>query len=308
VSLAEPDAARPSRFRRWLREPLVHFLVIGLLLFVGFRLLHPEAGASPGRIELTEDDLRQMSVAWLAQGRPPLTPEQMKSLIDAKIHEEILYREALALGLEKGDAIVKRRLAQKMEFLAEDVAALREPAPGELRAWFEKNTPRFALSPRVSFRHLYFSLDRGGERARDAATRALPRLGGKPGDWAGAGALGDPFMFQDYYGDRAFDQLAGVFGPGFAQAVLQLTSGAWQGPIESGYGWHLVWIDSLTPGRVPAFEEIEADVKAEWTAEQRAETKRKAFEAMRERYEVVLPAAVVGSGGGGAAPLARRAP
>jgi hypothetical protein len=287
---------------------MVHFLAIGLLLFAGFHFLHPDAGMAPSRIELTEDDLRQISVAWLAQGRPPLTPEQMKSLIDGKIREEILYREALALGLEKGDTIVKRRLAQKMEFLAEDVAALREPAAGELRAWFEKNAARFALSPRVSFRHLYFSLDRGGERARDAAARALPKLGGKPGDWPGAAALGDPFMFQDYYGDRAFDQLAGVFGSGFARAVLQLKPGAWQGPIESGYGWHLVWIDSLTPGRVPAFEEVEADVKAEWMAGQRAETKRKAFEAMRERYEVVLPAAIPGSGGGGAAPSTGKSP
>jgi len=303
LSLTGSDAVRPSPLRRWLREPVVHFLAIGLLLFVGYRLLNPDASATPGRIELTEDDLRQMSVAWLAQGRPPLTPEQMKSLIEGKVREEILYREALALGLEKGDAIVKRRLAQKMEFLAEDVAALREPSAGELRAWFEKNSARFALSPRASFRHLYFSLDRGGERARDAAARTLPKLGGKPGDWPGAAALGDPFMFQDYYGDRSFEQLAGVFGPTFARAVLQLTPGAWQGPIESGYGWHLIWVDSLTPGRVPALEEIEADAKAEWMAEQRAEAKRKAFEAMRDRYEVVLPLGP-GSGGGGAAPSA----
>jgi len=308
LSVTGSDAVRPSRLRRWLREPVVHFLAIGLLLFVVYRLLHPDAGAPPGRIELTEDDLRQMSVAWLAQGRPPLTPEQMQSLVESKVREEILYREALALGLEKGDTIVKRRLAQKMEFLAEDVAALREPSAGELRAWFEKNSARFALSPRASFRHLYFSLDRGGERARDAAARTLPKLGGKPGDWPGAAALGDAFMFQDYYGDRAFEQLANVFGPGFARAVVQLKPGAWQGPIESGYGWHLVWIDSVTPGRVPAFEEIEADAKAEWMAEQRAETKRKAFEAMRERYEVVLPPVITGSGGAGAAPSAGKSP
>ena len=277
-------------------------------MFLGFRLLHPDAGAASGRIELTEDDLRQMSVAWLAQGRAPLTPEQMKGLIDARIREEVLYREALALGLEKGDAIVKRRLAQKMEFLAADVASLREPAAGELRAWFEKNSARFALSPRVSFRHVYFSLDRGSDRARDAAARTLPQLGDRLGDWPGAAALGDPFMFQDYYGDRAFEQLANVFGSGFARMVLQLKPGAWQGPIESGYGWHLIWIDSLTPGRIPAFDEIEADVKAEWTAEQRAEAKRKAFEAMLERYEVVLPTMSLGSAGGGAAPLAGKLP
>ena len=97
-------------------------------------------------------------------------------------------------------------------------------------------------------------------------------------------------MFQDHYGDRSFEELANLFGPPFAQAVLALTPGSWHGPIESGYGWHLVWVDSITPGRVPAFEEVEPDVKAEWMAERRADAKRKAFEAMRARYEVVLPA------------------
>jgi parvulin-like peptidyl-prolyl isomerase len=97
-------------------------------------------------------------------------------------------------------------------------------------------------------------------------------------------------MFQDYYGDHSFEQLANLFGSPFAQAVLDLTPGSWQGPIASGYGWHLVWVDALTPGRVPAFEEVEPDVKAAWVDEQRSDAKRQAFAAMRARYEVVLPA------------------
>ena len=283
---------RWRRLRRWLGEPLVQFLLIGTVLFLGYRALHPspEAGALSTRIELTEDDLRQMTIAWQAQGRPLPTAEQMKSLVETKVREEILYREALALGLDTNDTIVKRRLAQKMEFLAEDVAALRDPSVDELRAWFEKSAARFALPSRASFRHLYFSPDRRGARARDEAARALVTLAAKSGDWPGASALADPFMFQDRYDDRSFEQLANLFGPPFAQAVLDLTPGSWRGPIESGYGWHLVWVDSITPGRVPAFEEVEPDVKAEWVAEQRADAKRKAFDAMRARYEVVLPA------------------
>ena len=273
----------------------MHFLLIGLALFAidGALQPGPGQGGSLNRIELTEDDLRQMTVAWLAQGRPPPTPEQMKSLVASKVREEILYREALALGLDKDDTIVKRRMAQKMEFLAEDVSDLREPTTAELQAWFEKNAARFALPARATFRHLYFSPDRRGERAHDDAARALQQLAGKSADGLGAAALADPFMFQDYYGDRSFEQLATQFGPKFAQALFQLTPSSWQGPIESGYGWHLVWVDSLTPSRVPAFEEVESDVKAEWVAEQRAEFKRKAFEAMKTRYEIVLPDALV---------------
>jgi len=286
--------AQPSARRRWLREPLLHFVLAGLVLFLVHQMLNPTAANrdASSRITLTEDDLRQITIAWQAQGRPLPTAEEMKRLVEVKIREEILYREALALGLDKNDTIVKRRLAQKLEFLAEDVAALRDPTVNELRAWFEKNAARFALSPRASFRHLYFSPDRRGGRARDEAARALLKLAGKSGDWPGARVLADPFMFQDHYDDRSFEQLANLFGQQFARAVLDLTPGSWQGPIESGYGWHLVWVDSITPGRVPAFEEVEPDVKAEWVAEQRADAKRKAFEGMRARYEVVLPAAL----------------
>jgi peptidyl-prolyl cis-trans isomerase C len=277
--------------RRWLREPLLQFLVIGLALFAGYSVGNRNADqrGQPGHIELTADDLRQMSIAWLAQGRPPLTEEEMQALVDARVREEILYREALALGLDKDDTIVKRRLAQKMEFLFEDVSALREPTREELKAWFEKNSGRFALAPRASFRHLYFSPDRRGARAREDAALALDKLRGKPATANGGAALADPFMFQDYFGDRSFEEMAKLFGPRFAQALLQQPPGSWQGPIESGYGWHLVWVDSLTSARVPAFEEVETDARDGWIADQRADTRRRAYEAMRARYEIVLP-------------------
>jgi len=133
--------------RRWLREPLLHFLLAGLALFVGYRALNPAAveQGNRSRIELTDDDLRQLEVGWMAQWRRPPTPEEMRRLVDSKVREEILYREALALGLDQDDTIVKRRMAQKMEFLAEDLAALRDPNREELRTWFEKNAPRFTV-------------------------------------------------------------------------------------------------------------------------------------------------------------------
>lgn len=293
-----------TRLSQWLREPLLHFLLIGAALFVAYRALHPapQADASSSRIELTQDDLLQMSVAWLAQGRPAPTPEQTKNLVEQRVREEILYREAVALGLDKGDTIVRRRLAQKMEFLAEDASAIPEPSPEEIKSWFESNKQRFALAPRVSFRHLYFSADGRGARAGEAAGAALQKVSGKPGDWPDAAALADPFMFQDYYGDRSFDDIAKLFGPDFARAVATLAPGSWRGPIESGYGWHLVFVDSTTPSRMPAFEEIEAEVKSDWVAERRLQAKQKGYEAMRARYQVVLPEPPAASSAGAAAP------
>jgi len=262
------------------------------VLFIVYRVLNPVAIAqkNPRRIEVTAGDFNQIAMAWLAQGRPPATPEEMKSLVESKVREEILYREALELGLDQEDTIVKRRLAQKMEFLVEDVAALRDPTSEELKAWFEQNSSRFALPARATFHHLYFSPDTRGRQTREAAVRALDKLAGKPATLLGVAHQADPFMFQDYYGERTPEQVANVFGTKFAESVFQLKPNEWQGPIESGYGWHLVWIDSLTPSRVPTFEEMESSsIKAEWLADQRAETKRKMYEAMKARYEIVLP-------------------
>jgi peptidyl-prolyl cis-trans isomerase C len=284
--------SRGARLREWLREPLVQFLLIGVLLFAVWRLFNPaaEVRGPANRIVVTEDDLRQMALVWIAQGRPPPTPQQMQSLIETKVREEVLYREALALGLDKDDTIVKRQLARKMEFLAEDVSKLEEPKSDELRAWYEKNKARFALPARASFRHVYFSPDRRGESVRADAERALGRLAGGPMDSPGAAAAGDRFMFQDYYGDRSVDELAKAFGPRFARALVGVKPGAWAGPIESGYGWHVVFVESSTPERIPAYEEIEADVKAAWAEDHRSEVRSRMYEAMRAHYEVMVPA------------------
>ena len=189
-------------------------------------------------------------ILFQSQWRREPTPQELERLVENKVQEEILYREALAMGLDKDDTIVKRRMAQKLQFLAEDVAAAREPDTAELRSWFEKNKAKFAQPSRVSFRHLYFSPDRRGQRARDDAAKALAKLAGQPQDAKVAASLADPFMFQDYYRDRAPDYLGKEFGPQFAQAVAKLAPGSWQGPIESGFGWHLVFVDTVIPGGV----------------------------------------------------------
>jgi hypothetical protein len=286
-----PDGSRnPPRasfVREWLHEPLFHFLLIGAAIFAGFNFRSPSAnrGDQGNSIVLTEDDLRQLAVQWLAQGRPPPSADQMRGLIDDKVNEEVLFREAMALGLDKNDEIIRRRLAQKMDFLAEDIAALQDPGEAELKSWFAKNSARFALPPRVSFRHLYFSLDRG-PGARDAAAAALTKIADKP-ELAAASA--DAFMFQDYYAEKTPEQVTREFGPGFSRAVFGLEPGAWRGPVQSGYGWHLVFVRALDPGRLPAFEEVEPDVKAGWLDEKQRELKRSALEALRARYTVVVP-------------------
>lgn len=287
-------SSRFSRTRRWLREPLVHFLVAGLTLFAVYRALHPTPIQPDDgkRIVITDDDLHQLQIAWRAQWQRFPTADEMRGLVDNRIREEILYREALALGLEKEDTIVKRRLAQKMEFLADDVSSLREPQVGELKTWFEKNRERFALPALISFRHVYFSPDRRGSRAREDALAELQKLGADSANGPDE-LLGDPFMFQDYYGERSRDQVANIFGSEFATSLFSLKPGSWQGPVELGLGWHLVLIDATVPGRVPSFDEIARDVKAQWTDEQGVAMRSRMFELMKARYEIVFPAGVI---------------
>jgi peptidyl-prolyl cis-trans isomerase C len=277
--------------RRVLHEPLIHFLLIGALLFVSYAYLESSRGGetSPNEIQLTLDDLAQQEMLFESKWQRAPTPEEFDALIENRIREEVLYREALAMGLDKDDTIVKRRMAQKMRFLAEDVAAAREPTTGELRAWFETHDELFAQPPRASFRHLYFSNDRSSDQAREDAERALSQLADEPQDSTRVDALADPFMFQDYYGDRTPQEIAREFGPDFAQAALELPPGSWQGPIESGYGWHVVFVDSSLPGRVPAFEEVEPDVKTAWLGEQKELAWQKAYDHIRAKYTVLLP-------------------
>ena len=278
-----------SFLRKLTREPLLHFLLAGLVIFAVYTLLNPtppRIGPS-NQIVLTKDDLKQLAMQWIAQGRPLPTADQMHALVEQKLSEEMLFREAVALGLDKDDEIIKRRLAQKMGFLAEDIAILQNPGAAELRTWFTQNANRFALPPRASFRHLYFSFDHPS--ARERAVALLDKIGGKPSDTLDLATVADRFMFQDYYAERAPEQIGKVFGPDFAKALVQLKPGAWQGPVQSGYGWHLVFVDTIEPGRVPAFEEIESDVKSAWLDEKQREIKSIALQAIRARYTIIVP-------------------
>jgi hypothetical protein len=234
--------------------------------------------------------MRQIEVAWTAKWQRPPTPAEMQELLDQKVREEVLYREALSMGLEQGDTIVKRRLAQKLEFLTEDIAAIRDPTPAELQAWFPKHAAQFASPGRVTFRHVYFS--------PTSAARKRPRMRERAGE-----AVAHARIERRVGNRRSFLRTRLLrrsdLRPArrrvrsqFPKELAGLEPGGWRGPIESGLGWHLVWINSVTPGHTPTFAEADrAEVKTAWIDEQRAESKRRTFAAMRAKYEVVMPAA-----------------
>lgn len=272
---------------KWLKEPFVHFLLLGALLFGLHALLKqrsPEP-ASGQRIEITRGDIDQLRETWRLQWQRPPTAEELRGLIETQIREEVFYREALALGLERNDTIVRRRLAQKFEFLTQDVAALRQPTRDELAAYYAQNAERYRVPTRTSFVQIYFKAGRNdAERAaQDMLARLRAGKSGKP-----AVELGDPSLLEFEQSARRDEDIRQMFGQEFAEAVLKLAPGTWQGPLRSAYGWHLVRVAERSEPQLPVLAAVEERVRRDWLDEHRRKTQEDAFKRLRARYEIVV--------------------
>lgn len=261
-------------FTRTLREPLLWFLLAGAVLFVVTGRAG-ERGAG-GEIRVTDAERQRLHDQWLVQTGSPPTPVELERLVEQWIREEIYYREALALGLDEGDVIIRRRLVQKLAFLTEDLAAAAEPTADELAAYHARHADRYLQPARASFSHRYFS----GQRREDPEAAARAALA-DPDD------AGDPFMLQRTYAARSDAEIAELFGGDFAAALADLPTGEWQGPIRSAYGWHLVRIEERLPARAPALEEVAQRVRADLIQERRTAANEAFFESLRGRYRVV---------------------
>ena len=277
----------PSPTPRRSTDPLLLFLVLGVGVFA-LDLWAARGGEEGHEIVVTADEVERLHARWTAQwGRPPTGPE-LESLIAETVDDEILYREARRLGLDREDAIVRRRLAQKLTFILEDAGGAAAPAAGEVEEYFVRNAERYRRPPRTTFDHVFLSADRRTDPAGDAAA-LLPGIRADGGD--GWQRLGDPFMLARTYADRTDAEIAGMFGAGFADAVSALPEDSWSGPVESTYGMHLVRVHDRTPSRRPSLDELRDRVVADLRVERRRERGRAAYRALREDYEVRLPAA-----------------
>jgi hypothetical protein len=216
--------------------------------------------------------------------RPP-TEAELDGLIDDFVKEEILYREALALGIEQDDIVIRRRLRQKMEFISEDLATQAEPTGAELQAFLEEHPERFREPSRVSFAQVYLSPERRGEAAWGDAERMLVALDAGRSDPAEAG---DPFLLEQDYRELAAHDVERLFGRAFAAQVAELPIGRWSGPVESGYGLHLVLVRERDPARLPDLDEVRDAVANEWWAARRKEANRAFYDGLRARYEVTV--------------------
>ena len=268
-----------------LREPLLHFVVLGAGLFVLFGVIGGSAEERPDRIVVSAAKVENLAELFKRTWRRPPTQEELDGLIEDHVKEEILYREALALGLERDDIVIRRRLRQKMEFISEDVARPAEPTEDELQAFLAEHADRFRKPSRVSFAQVYLSPDRRGEDAWSDAERLLVALDTGRSDPAEAG---DPFLLEQDYRELAAQDVERLFGGAFAAQVAELPVGRWSGPVESGYGLHLVLVRERIAARLPDLAEVRDAVANEWDAVRREEANRAFYEALRARYEVTV--------------------
>lgn len=278
--------------RRWTREPLVHFLVLGALLFAAYALWSPASGGAAGRKIVVDGALvdHLADTFALTWQRAP-TESELAALVDDHVKEEILYREAVALGLDKDDVVVRRRLRQKMEFLSEDVALMAEPSDAELEAYLAAHPDDFRVDALVSFRHVFLSAERRGaaiDRDAERILEALRRTDPADDGAKDSAAHGDPFLLPSHFEDLAVSDVAEQLGAGFAAELEKQPKNVWSGPLRSEFGLHLVLVTERVETRLPSFGEIREAVEREWRAAKRLEANEAFYKKLRERYVIEI--------------------
>jgi parvulin-like peptidyl-prolyl isomerase len=278
--------------KRWLSEPFVHFLVLGALLFGGYAWIHRgessngDDGAGPVRI--TAKEIAFLTQAWGRMQQREPTREELQALVAGYLKEELLGREARAMGLELNDPIIRRRLAQKVEFIVNDTLRLTAPTADDLHHFYQANIESFQSPPRASFTQVFFN----PETRRDAVAAAKAALSALSSGDAAAGDIGDPFPIDAEVRDNIMQTVAGQFGDEFANEVFALRPGAWHGPIASSFGPHLVRVTEAKPMRQPEFSEVEPQVRERWHAVHEREANEQYYEGLLKKYGVVVDESV----------------
>lgn len=276
----------PSR-KALLREPLVHFLVIGAALFVFFAWSGGTGGPDSNRIVIGPGQVEHLAVGFGRTWRRPPTPQELKGLVDDYVREEMATREARAMGLDRGDTVIRRRLRQKLEFLVEDAAEAVPPTDDDLQAWLEGHPEQYRQEPQVAFRQVFLSPDRRGESVEADAQALLQRLRSLGSD-ADISKLGDSIMLPSDFALESLSVASRMFGNDFAARLDGLEVGTWAGPVPSGYGLHLVFVTKRLEGREAQLEDVRDAVARDLLTSRRKEQLESMYERLLQAYDVVI--------------------
>jgi hypothetical protein len=273
---------------RLIREPLFHFLLLGAaIFFVAGRVRNSSIGAGE-KIVVTQSEMASMVVGFSRTWMRPPTQGEMQGLVDDYVREEVLYREARAMGLDQDDVIVRRRMRQKFEFLAEDLATHRGPTDQELEAYLQQHLDRFREEPSFSFEHIFLSREKHGSSTEAEAKALLAELGGKNKDTIDIEKRGDTFLLPSRFEKTSAAETARLFGENLAKQLATIKLGEWAGPIESSYGLHLVRVDARVPGAAPPLANVRDSVLRDLLNDRRKQELDAQYSKLRARYTVVV--------------------
>ncbi|GMQ75122.1 MAG: peptidylprolyl isomerase [Gammaproteobacteria bacterium] len=267
---------------RLLREPLVHFLAIGALMFAVFAAMNEASEPPPDVIVITPERIDQIAAGFESVWRRKPAEDELDALIEEDVREEVYYREAMALGLDRNDALVRRRLRLKMEFLMDNAANAVDPVAGELEAYFAANEELYQLEPRLAFEQIYL----GESPSPEIIARSLSVLQSDPA--TDPFTLGERTLLPAQLGLSPADVVFGVFGRGFFERLAELPPRVWAGPVASTYGVHLVRILDGLPARAPRLEEVRKDVLRDWKTAKQGEIRDRDYAARRTRFTVEI--------------------
>ena len=273
---------------RWWKEPLLHFLILAAGLFAVQRYWSPQPTAErPDEIVVTQQRINSFALTFQRTWQRPPTQEELDGLIDDYIRDEVFYREALQMGLDRDDTLIRRRMRQKLEFLAEDFADAIQPTQQQLQEYLDGHPQAFRVQRLTSFRQVFLNPRQRGEELAGDADIMLQQLESEseqviPED------LGDPILLPHDNINLRERQITDQYGQEFAAQLQTVEPGHWNGPIESAYGSHLVYVIEQSPERTPELDEVRSDVEREWFAERRSESKQEFFNTLMKKYAVTI--------------------
>jgi len=278
-----------NKLTRLFTEPLIQFLIIGACIYGAFALFGtPEEDFRDTRVHVDSARINAFISEWESRWNRPPTREEIDGLIQSYIKEDVLYRQAVAMGLNEDDPITRRRMAQKLEFLTSDLAMMVQPAEGELEQYFNENNEAYRAPDRMTFSQVFFDPDSRGNTTLEDAAEALLKLQAAGVPTEESMQMGDGFMLQSDFVSVTATEAARQMGSGFVEAVVQLEPGSWHGPVLSGYGLHLVYMYDYQKSPPAIFEDIQAAVLENWQLEQREKFNADFLENLKTRYEIVI--------------------
>lgn len=275
-----------------IREPLLHFLLLGAVIFGAYALVSDYSSGGDQQLQqivVSEGQIDALITGFEKVWQRLPSQAELEGLVQSHIREEIMYREALAMGLDRNDSIIRRRLQQKLEFITDDIASIAQAEDADLEAFLAANPDRFRQESRFSFRQIYINTSDRGASALTDAQDLLQRLQNESDDVESLANAGDRLLMIQPYFENAYErEIRRDLGTGFLEELKLLPAQSWQGPVESGYGLHLVFIDTKEEGRVPLLADIRPAVETEWNLQQRTKANEAFYTALRQGYQVTI--------------------